>query len=516
MSKTREVNRLVVVLGDQLNLDSAAFDGFDRRTDAVWMAEATAESEVVWTHKARIATFLAGMREFRQRLGTQGYRLDYQQLDDPKAKPTLGEAISSSIQRLEPAQLVMVQAGEYRVQQEIESAVAKAGLPLQVLPDRHFLSSLQEFEAHAAGRRQLRQEFFYRELRKKNGILLDKAGKPEGGKWNYDAANRGSFGKSGPDEPAEPPKFRKSVTTKETLELVSRNFFHHPGSLKDFNWPLTPSQAERSLADFIEHRLPNFGRYQDALWTDQPFLYHSLLSNALNLKLLNPRTVIQKVEAAFEAGHVPLQSAEGFIRQILGWREYVRGIYWQYMPEYLERNFLNAHQPLPHFYWTAETEMNCLRQVLGQTLRFGYAHHIQRLMVTGLFALLLGIDPKEVHQWYLAVYVDAVEWVEVPNTLGMSQYADGGVMASKPYCASGKYIQRMSNYCTGCRYDPAQTTGPEACPISTLYWDFLDRNRKKLAGNNRMAMQLKNVDRKSSAELKAIRKRSDEIREELA
>lgn len=516
MSKAKEVDRLVIVLGDQLNLDAAVFDDFDRQADIVWMAEASTESTFVWTHKARIATFLAAMRLFRGRLQSQGYRVDYQQLDDPNAKPSLGEALSNSIAHLKPARLAMVQAGEYRVQQEIEAVARKAGLPLQVLPDRHFLGTLEEFAEHAAGRKQLRQEFYYRELRKKHNVLLDGAGKPAGGKWNYDASNRGSFGKAGPRELPPFPKFRNAPSTNEVLELVGKEFAQHPGSLDSFNWPLTPNQAERALDDFIEHRLPSFGQYQDALWTDQPFLYHSLLSNALNLKLLNPRTVTQRVEAAYEAGHVPLESAEGFIRQILGWREYVRGIYWHFMPEYLERNHLDARQPLPKFYWTAETDMNCLQQVIGQTLEFGYAHHIQRLMVTGLFVLLLGVDPREVHQWYLAAYVDAVEWVELPNTLGMSQYADGGVMASKPYCASGKYVQRMSNYCSGCKYDPAQATGPEACPITTLYWDFLQRNRQQLAGNNRMTMQLKNVERKSSAELKAIGKQADQIREDLA
>lgn len=248
------------------------------------------------------------------------------------------------------------------------------------------------------------------------------------------------------------------------------------------------------------------------MWTDEPYLYHSRISAAMNLKILSPLEAIEEAVVAYQSGHAPLNAVEGFVRQILGWREYVRGIYWLYMPEYVDRNAMNASHLLPDFYWTGETDMRCLEQSIGQTLDYGYAHHIQRLMVTGLFALLLGVDPKLVHQWYLAVYVDAVEWVELPNSLGMSQFADGGVMASKPYVATGKYIQRMSNYCTGCRFDPAKATGDDACPFTTLYWDYLVRHKKQLKGNNRMAMQLKNVDRKKSDELQAIQKQAEQFR----
>jgi deoxyribodipyrimidine photolyase-related protein len=266
------------------------------------------------------------------------------------------------------------------------------------------------------------------------------------------------------------------------------------------------------LDDFVAHRLEDFGRYQDALWMGEPWLYHSRLSAAMNLKLLDPRLVVDAAEAAYRAGRVPLASAEGFIRQILGWREYVRGIYWHFMPEYLEKNELGAKEPLPDFYWTGDTEMACLRDSIGQTLELGYAHHIQRLMVTGLYALLLGVEPRRVHEWYLAVYVDAVEWVELPNTLGMSQYGDGGVMASKPYAATGKYIQRMSNYCASCRFDPAKSSGEDACPYTTLYWDFLARHERRLAANQRMALQVKNLARLGAAELAAIRARAEQIR----
>jgi deoxyribodipyrimidine photolyase-related protein len=336
---------------------------------------------------------------------------------------------------------------------------------------------------------------------------------PVGGRWNFDPENRGSFPKSGPQDLPRPRSFPPDGTTKEVLRLVERKFPDPPGRLDHFDWPLTPRQAQSALKDFIEHRLPLFGEYQDAIWQGEPFLYHAQLSAALNLKLLDPRDVLREAEAAYHAGQAPINAVEGFVRQILGWREYVRGVYWHLMPEYLERNHLEADRSLPKFYWTGETDMNCLKDTITQTLDYGYAHHIQRLMVTGLFALLLGVDPREVHEWYLAVYVDAVEWVELPNTLGMSQYADGGVMASKPYAASGKYIKRMSNYCGGCRFRPDRAVGEDACPFSTLYWDFLMRHEKRLAGNNRMTMQLKNLARKSPSERAEIRRQAGEIME---
>jgi deoxyribodipyrimidine photolyase-related protein len=312
-----------------------------------------------------------------------------------------------------------------------------------------------------------------------------------------------------------PARFEPDAVTREVLALVEREFPDHPGSLAHFDWPVTPQQARAALDDFVAHRLPSFGRYQDAMWANEPFLYHSRLSAAMNLKLLDPREVVAAAEREYRDGRVPLAGAEGFVRQILGWREYVRGVYWLHMPGYLDRNALSAAAPLPAFYWTGETDMHCLRQTIRQTLDYGYAHHIQRLMVTGLFALLLGVEPRRVHEWYLGVYVDAVEWVELPNTLGMSQFGDGGVMASKPYCASGKYVQRMSNYCAGCRFDPAAATGDRACPFTTLYWDFLMRHERLLAANPRTALQAKNLVRLSAAEKTAIRAAADRFRVSL-
>ena len=299
------------------------------------------------------------------------------------------------------------------------------------------------------------------------------------------------------------------------LDQTGELFASHPGELRHFDWPVTPTQAEEALKDFLDHRLPAFGQYQDAMWTAQPFLYHSRLSTALNLKLVHPLRVIRAAEERYRDGRASLASAEGFIRQILGWREYVRGFYWLFMPGYADSNALDAHQTLPRFYWTGETDMQCMRAAIRQTLEYGYAHHIQRLMVTGLFALLLGVEPRQVHEWYLAVYVDAVEWVELPNTIGMALFADGGNLASKPYAASGKYIQRMSNYCEGCRFNPAESTGPKACPFTTLYWDFLMRHRERLGSNPRMAMQLRNVGRLSAGRKATIQSEAERLRESL-
>jgi deoxyribodipyrimidine photolyase-related protein len=507
-----KLRNLVVVLGDQLNADSAAFDDFDRKQDAVWMAEVDAESKHVWTHKARIALFLSAMRHFRDSLTDRKFDVRYRQLEDPNNTHSLAGELEESCKSLMPRRLIMVSPGEWRLKHDLEDVAKRLDVELVFRPDRHFLCTPEEFADHAEGRKQLRLEYFYRELRKKHDVLIEH-GKPVGGKWNYDKMNRSSFGKKGPLSIKKAKQFTPDEVTQEVFLLVEERFADHPGSLGNFDWPVTADQARQALDDFVQNRLASFGQHQDAMWTGEPYLNHSRISAAMNLKLLDPRTVIQSARDALDKGEAPLNSVEGFVRQVLGWREYVHGVYWLNMPEYLQRNALEATQPLPPFFWTGDTDMHCLRQAIGQTLEFGYAHHIQRLMVTGLFCLLVGVDPRLVHEWYLAVYVDAVEWVELPNSLGMSQFADGGVMASKPYIATGKYIQRMSNYCDGCRFDPARALGEDACPFTTLYWDFLERHREELSHNNRMTLQLKNLDRKSEDERKAIGKAAAELRE---
>jgi deoxyribodipyrimidine photolyase-related protein len=507
---------LVIVLGDQLDLDASAFDGFDAAQDVVWMAEVVEESTHVWSTQPRIAIFLAAMRHFAQALRAADRPLHYQRLDDTGAHATLAAALRSAIEQHQPKTLVMTAPGDARVLASLRAVAQEHGLVLDVREDRHFFNPVRNFAAHAQGRKQLRMEFFYREMRREHRVLMDAADpdQPEGGQWNFDADNREGFGKSGPQGVPERARFEPDAITCEVIALVRERFAEHPGRLASFAWAVTREQALVALQRFIDERLEHFGRWQDAIWPREVWLWHSHLSSALNLKLLSAREVVHAAEAAYRAGRVPLQSAEGFIRQILGWREYVRGIYWTQMPAYVERNALDAQEPLPSFYWDGRTDMACLADAIGVTLEHGFAHHIQRLMVTGLYALLLGVHPRRVHEWYLAVYVDAVEWVELPNTLGMSQYGDGGVMASKPYIASGKYIERQSggSLCAQCKYKPGERTGERACPFTTLYWDFLARHEAMLAKNNRMVMQVKNLARVSADERARIAERAVGIR----
>lgn len=508
-----KIRHLSVVFGDQLDQKSAVFDGFDPAQDAVWMAEVDYEATHVWSHKQRIAIFLAAMRHFRDALRANDIPVLYTELDSNKDTEQFSTRLGTDLKACRPDKVIVVRPGEWRVLQGLQKVCKEAGVELELREDTHFYTTPADFAEHAEGRKALRMEFFYREQRKRFGVLMDD-GKPAGGDWNFDKANRGSFGKSGPESPNTGPSHRNDATTKAVLELVEQRFSDHPGSLDSFAWPVTRDEAKRDLQKFIETRLPVFGQYQDAMWTEEPWLYHALLSTSLNLKLLNPREVVEAAEQAYRDGKAPIAAVEGFIRQILGWREYVRGIYWTHMPEYIDRNAMGADGALPDFYWTGQTDLECLRQSIGQTLEHGYAHHIQRLMVTGLYALLLGVDPKQVHEWYLAVYVDAVEWVELPNTLGMSQYGDGGLMASKPYIATGSYINKMSNYCKHCPKSPKERTGENACPFTTLYWDYLLRHEKTLRGNNRMALQVRNLDRIDEDERRAIRETASAIREQ--
>ena len=487
------MRNLVLILGDQLSFTNPALDGFDPLEDRVLLIEAPGEATAVWSHKARITLFLSAMRHFANQVVDRGWQLEYVQLDD-KLAPDYSQRLDAVLARCQPKSLRVAEPGEWRMLQAIEASCKRAAVTLFTIDDTHFMCSRAEFATWATGKKELRMEFFYRVMRKKYLVLMEK-GQPVGGEWNFDAENRGSFGKHGPVSLPSPTRFAPDQITQEVIRLVQQRFAHHPGSVDSFAWPVTRPQALLALSEFVAHRLPSFGLYQDAMWEGEVWLYHSHLSSALNLKLLNPREVCEAAAKAYHDGHAPLEAVEGFVRQVLGWREYVRGIYWSHMPNYLELNTSNAQAALPDFYWTGETDMACLRDAIEQTLKHGYAHHIQRLMVTGLYALLLGVQPKQVHAWYLGVYVDAVEWVELPNTLGMSQFADGGLMASKPYVASGKYIDRMSNHCKGCKFNPAESTGDKACPFTTLYWDYLNTHADTLAKNPRMLMQLKNLHR---------------------
>lgn len=498
------IRHLILVLGDQLNLDNPALEEIDLQRDRILMVEAPAEASHVWSHKARIALFLSAMRHFAETLEQHAFPLIYLKLGEHDFAQ-LESAWQHYIEILKPQKLIVCEPGEYRVQQALQSCAEQAGIPLVIRDDAHFMCSKADFKRWAGNSKSLRMEFFYRNMRKQHGVLM-KEGKPIGGDWNYDQENRQAFGKQGPGAVPSLPKANVDDITHEVLADVEHYFPEHPGSLKHFSWPVTRAEALAFLEDFIANKLPAFGPHQDAMWQDQPFLWHSLLASSLNLKLLDPREVIAVAEQAYQQQSLTLASVEGFIRQILGWREFIRGVYWLDMPGLGEANHFKHQRPLPSWFWTGDTHMNCLRQTIQQTLDYGYAHHIQRLMVTGLFGLLAEINPREVEAWYLAVYVDAVEWVELPNTAGMALYANGGRFTSKPYVASGAYIKRMSNYCAGCRYKPEVKTGPEACPFTTLYWHFLIKHHESFASNPRTTLMVRHVNKMSEEEKAAIQR----------
>jgi len=509
-ARQTRVRCLRLVLGDQLSRRNPVLGDIDATQDLIWLCEAAHEATQVPSHKARIVLFLLAMRHFAEALRAEGLPVRYLALDaHDHAK--LEDALAADLGRLRPARVCVTQPGEYRLLAALQNTCERQGVPLEVLDDDHFLCPRADFERWADGRKTLHLEHFYRWLRKRDDVLMD-GNEPAGGTWNYDKANRKPFGKQGPGLIPEPLTFAPDAITAAVIELVESRFPQAPGRLDRFDWPVTAEQAQAALDDFIDHRLAVFGPYQDALWIGEPYLYHARLSAALNLKLLDPRPLIEQAVAAYQAGRAPIASVEGLVRQVLGWREYVRGIYWREMPGYLEQNALAAEQRLPAWYWTGATDALCLHSTVAQILEHGYAHHIQRLMITGLYALLLGVRPQEVHRWYLAMFVDAVEWVEAPNTLGMSQFADGGLLASKPYAASGAYIQRMSNYCDQCRFDPKQAIGETACPFTTLFWDFLARHKARFARHPRTALMWRNLERLDPDRLAAIREHATALR----
>ena len=538
--KNTPCRHLVLILGDQLDESSSAFDGFDPAQDRVLMVEAFEESTHVWSHKIRTALFLSSMRHFAESLTARGWQVDYRALDSHGDK-TLADGLLAAIAEHQPQAVIGVEPGDLRVRQQIESAIkseaasvgymrATAQKDAKKAPktdnltgfltwreDKHFLCSLPQFRKWAGTSSSLRMEFFYRTMRKQYKVLVEgKANdEPVGGQWNFDADNRKSFGKAGPQNVPKAIEYKPDAITQDVIKLVNTHFAAHPGQLDDFNWPVTRTQALVALKDFIDKRLPQFGPHEDAMWTNLDFGWHSLLSSSLNLKLLNPLEVVLAAEAAYKKHDLDLASVEGFIRQILGWREFMRGVYFLDMPELKTANHYGHANALPKWYWTGDTQMNCMKQCIGQTLKNGYSHHIQRLMVTGMFGVTAEISPQQVCDWYLAVYVDAVEWVELPNTAGMALFANGGRFTSKPYVASGAYVKRMSNYCSGCKYEPETRVGANACPMTTLYWNFLDKHEASFAGNPRTALMVKNLQR-MTPELRAqVRERAGEMLADL-
>jgi len=494
--------RLHLVLGDQLSpgLSSLADLGPD---DRVVMAEVIEEATYVRHHKQKLALVFAAMRHFADCLRRRGVRVEYREFDADDGCRSLLDAVADTARRHDAERVVVTEPGEWRLWSQMRTWEKTLGVPVEIRPDDRFFCSRDDFVRWAKGRRSLRMEYFYRDMRRRTGLLMELDGEPAGGRWNFDTENRKPLD---PDV-ALPARRRPEpdALTRRVMATVAEHFGHPFGDLEPFGHPVTRDAAEAALSDFLREELPRFGDFQDAMRAGEPFLYHSLLSSALNLGLLDPRAVCAAAEQAWRNGQAPLNAVEGFIRQILGWREFVRGIYWWRMPDYPRSNHLDAERLLPAFYWTGETDLRCLADCVATTRRYAYAHHIQRLMVTGNFALIAGIAPAAVNHWYLVVYADAFEWVQLPNTHGMSLFADGGLLASKPYAASGKYIDRMSDYCSGCRYDVRKSTGADACPFNFLYWDFVARNARHFERNPRMAMPLKTLGRLDPGRLKQMR-----------
>ena len=496
---------LVPILGDQLSPSLSSLRQADKKSSCVLMMEVQSEASYVQHHKKKLSFVFACMREFAAELKRAGWSVKYTKLTDKNNSGSLCDEIRRVAEQFSVKEVLITEAGEWRIQSELEelqlSLEPALENGLKILVDDRFLCIAGEFDAWSKGRKSLTMEYFYREMRKKTGLLMTE-GKPEGGKWNYDADNR----KRAPADLVftGPKKFKPAEQTAEVIQMVEQRFPENFGNQEDFWFATTRKQAEAAFKHWLNHSLPLFGDYQDAMLNDERFLYHSIISMYINIGLLDPIELCKRVEAEYQKGRAPLNAVEGFIRQIIGWREFIRGIYWQHMPKYLDHNYFNAKRSLPSLYWTGETRMNCLHQCVTQTRDEAYAHHIQRLMVTGNFAMLIGVVPQQIHEWYLAVYADAYEWVELPNTLGMSQFADGGLLGSKPYAAGGNYINKMSDFCKNCEYKVTVKEGENACPFNYLYWHFLIRNKDKLKSNHRLFQPYRTLEKMSDERKAAI------------
>jgi deoxyribodipyrimidine photolyase-related protein len=495
---------LRVVLGDQLTRGIASLRDLDRAGDTILMAEVADEATYVPHHPKKIAFLFSAMRHFAAELEAEGGHVRYVRLDAPGNTGSFKGEVARAVRDLGPERVVVTEPGEWRVAADMATWEAALGVPVEIRDDDRFYCSRARFAEWAGDRRQLRMEFFYRDMRRETGLLMAGPDEPAGGRWNFDAENRKPV--KGRMTFPEPLRVAPDPITREVVDLVRDRFEgRHFGALEPFWFAVTAADARRALDHFVDHALPSFGDYQDAMQDGEDWLFHSALSQYLNAGLLTPREVCAAVERAWCEGRAPLNAVEGYIRQILGWREYVRGIYWLKMPGYAAENRLGAHRPLPAFYWTGATDMRCMAHSIDQTRREALSHHIQRLMVTGNFALLAGVEPAQICLWYLAVYTDAYEWVELPNVLGMVMHADGGYLGSKPYAASGAYIDRMSDFCRSCRYDVRQKNGADACPFNYLYWSFLIENRDSLGRNPRLGQIYRTLDRLDGARVAAIK-----------
>ena len=498
---------LILILGDQLSHHLSALEGADKDNDLVVMAEVHSEASYTNHHKKKLVFIFSAMRHFADALEEDGWRVHYQRYHPDNPAQSIEQVIAELAREYQPERVITTECGEWRLHEQISRWHKTLGIPVEIRPDTRFVCNIDEFAHWAEGRKQLRMEFFYREMRKKTGLLMTSEGQPEGGQWNFDTDNR----KKWAGKPPAPAPFREEpdAITTEVIELVNEYFSEHFGTTGNFHYAVTAEQAQEALAHFVDFALPCFGDYQDAMSDNEDWLFHSILSPYLNTGLLDPMEVCEEAVRAWHAGRAPLNAVEGFVRQIIGWREFVRGIYWLLMPGYARENRLGNSRELPWFYWTGDTKMRCMHKAIDATARNAYAHHIQRLMITGNFALLAGVKPEAICDWYLAVYIDAFDWVELPNTLGMVMHADGGYLGSKPYAASGKYIQRMSDHCQNCHYRVQDATGDRACPFNSLYWHFIDRHREDFANNPRMTMMYRNWDKQKPERREALRARAD-------
>ena len=524
--EVRSAVTLLVVFGDQLDRGHPGLAMLEKDADAVLMMEVDAETEEGPSHKARTALFFAAMRHYGKWLVDGGYRVRYVTVDHKENTQSFDGEVGRAVEALGPARIVVMRPGDWRVMEMVEGWEGAFGVEVEVLEDPHFLTTPAEFSEWADGRKQLTMEYWYRERRRAHGYLMDGKGKPVGGEWNYDKDNRESFDRS--PKVKRPYRPRVDGVVSEVIELVNARYGDAPGVLdeKRFVWPVTREQALRALDDFVENRLDMFGPYEDAMWDGEWFLYHSALSSALNLHLLDPRECCEKAIAAYEAGKARLNSVEGFVRQLIGWREYIRGVYWHEGAGYRDRNFLDQHGKLPGFYWDGESDMRCVSECAGSVVEHGWSHHIPRLMVLANFAMIAGVGPRAIGDWFYGMYVDSVDWATTPNTIGMGMHCDGvrgkggnverlPVVGTKPYAASGKYIDRMSNYCGSCAYNVKKRTGEDACPFNVFYWDFLIRNRELFSKNQRMNMIVGGLKKWSDGQITEITVSADRLRERM-
>lgn len=500
---------LRLILGDQLSPCHSWFDCCDEDIIYVLM-EVRQETDYVLHHAQKILAIFAAMRDLARQLREAGHRVHYLRIDDEDNRQKLTTNLDALILHYGARQIQYQAPDEWRLDQQLAEYARLQQVSVSMVDSEHFYTARHEVAQIFRERKQWLMEHFYRHMRSKHNVLMDGSGRPEGGQWNFDHDNRKAW--SGlPPEPADPRQAHDHSLLWQSLQAAGVASFGNPQA-DALAWPLNRQEALDQTDAFVASTLPYFGDFQDALSSQHWRLFHSLLSFALNTKMITPAEVICRVEAAWRADLVPLSAAEGFIRQLLGWREYVRGIYWSHMPSYVEHNVFAHQQPLPAWFWTGQTRMSCLAQAIGQSLQHAYAHHIQRLMVIGNFALLAGLQPAAVHQWYLGVYIDAFEWVELPNTLGMSQFADGGLLATKPYVSSAAYIDRMSDHCKACHYDKKQRLGEHACPFNSLYWDFFARNRGRLGRNPRLGMVYRQLDKMDASSLQSLSKQASTIR----